>query len=307
MNNKNGFFGLVPPSATNAMLDAPAATISASEETWPLIQSLPLDADGDQARMTPVEKQAAWRVAPEPVHGLEDYSQPDPSKGELLAAGLHQMRQSQRTQRQHANTAPMHPHGQVPEITELKPQAVNADMTWPEQGIRVPISGEAQIPTPPIPAAAASTMQSMQAMTPEPAIAMVSSAPMARPSVSAQPSLPEVAPTSSQSVSEPAIGYAPVNASQTSMPARPDTDGHSAVPVPAMNEAAPSTVSTTAIDTPPLHTPDNTVQDSSIRQVFARLRRAATPAKPEVTPPLATAPAAHTPSRSGFLARLGKK
>lgn len=300
MNSKNGFFGLVPPASTAAPAPPAAnpmpAPAPAPENAWPLAHSLPLGPGNEPPMLSRDEKHAAWRTAPETRPTDEPTAPRAPSKGELLAAGLRQMRQSQRAQ---AGRAAGGRPAQVA-AAEPRPQTVVADMTWPDQRISVPISPEAQVPSPPMPinepaAARPTAAAAVSAPAPPPpppaAPAPVATAPAPMPAAPAPtPAWPASRPTAAPRQPTAAAPVAPAAAwphSQATPQAQPPAPAAApAAPVPAAAPAAPAAP-----------------EDNDIRRVFARLRgdEAPTPAAP------ATAAPDPAKARGGFLSRLGKK
>ena len=296
MNSKNGFFGLVPPASTAAPVPPPApapaqAPAPTPENAWPLAHALPLGPGNEPAMLSRDEKHAAWRTAPEARPEGERAAPRPPSKGELLAAGLRQMRQSQRTQ---AERAAGGQPAQAP-VPDSRPHTVTADMTWPDQRISVPISPEARVPSPPMPIEEAAAPRPP---TSAPAAVATHTPPAPQPMPAAPAPVPAwPAPQPAAAAPRPTPPAAPLPPVWPEAQARPEVPPAPApAPVAPAAPVAPSAPAAAAVPTAP--------EGKDIRQVFARLRGDEASAKAPAATPAAADPAK---PRGGFLSRLGKK
>lgn len=274
MNSKNGFFGLVPPSSGQKDAPTPApAPASLPEEAWPLVHNLPLDAEGGQKQLSEDEKKAAWRVT-EGAPSLQDdpHQAVAPGKGEQLADGLRQTRRSQRSKAKSlaASTAVER---------EPRPATVSAEMSWPDQDIRVPIQGDAQVPVPP-------TVAPPRAVAPAAETAGVDGVvePIATAADELQPRPPEASP-------QPVAAAAPPDDAE-------DAADHVETP-PA--QAQPMAAATPQAEAPSTPADENT----ALRRFFTRLSNEAGAGRAAEADPLDQV--ATAPVRSGFLSGLGKK
>ena len=130
MNGKKGFFGLVSskPDPGAIPADAPPAT----DERWPLIQSLPLGREPAPAGLTSAEK-AAWKVPPEPEPKAPAA---EPGEGALLAASLRRTRNSQRQARRLDKDAVLPASPPQPEPVEAPEPAPPRTATHPRGSAR---------------------------------------------------------------------------------------------------------------------------------------------------------------------------